>query len=193
MPPVRERPAHPFTSTISSMLKQELVTTAWLFGLSENGNVIALRKRLTTFIQDNADELQDDPDFASLYRQRGARPRRRQPVRHQRNPAHSPSPPPPPPPPPSPPPPPPPSPLQHSPSPPPDEQRQQQNQPPHMQEDNDQHFDNLHWDGIPDLSDDDGDLPHGHIRHPSPPRAQLPPLRHDPPHRMPVPRPARGG
>ncbi|KAG5635432.1 hypothetical protein H0H81_011301 [Sphagnurus paluster] len=105
------------------MLKRELVTTAWLFGLSENGNVIALRKQLTTFIQDNADELQDDPDFTALYRQRGARPRRQQPVRHQRNPAHSPSPPPPPPPPPSPPPPPPLSPLRFSPSPPPDEQR----------------------------------------------------------------------
>ncbi|KAG5650310.1 hypothetical protein H0H81_012665 [Sphagnurus paluster] len=58
-------------------------------------------------------------------------------------------------------------------------------------DDNEQHFDNFHWNGIPDPSDDGSDAQHNNLHHLTPPLAHCSPQRQVTPLHMPMPRPAR--
>ncbi|KAG6904548.1 hypothetical protein DXG01_009101 [Tephrocybe rancida] len=115
---------------VSAMLKANLMATARYFGLSDMGNVAMLPSHLNTYLRNNRDELQNDPNFAALYPRRNQR--QGQQVAPQQPPPLAPQPPPPPPPPPPP-------------------QQQQQQQPAHQNAPNHEPDDDVDsWHGIQD-------------------------------------------
>lgn len=57
----------PFKKTLSSPLKVDLQRLAGQFGLDDSGSVNDLRKRLKSYLDDNAETLASNPTYSRLY------------------------------------------------------------------------------------------------------------------------------
>jgi hypothetical protein len=68
MPPVIN---HAFTQPVSAMRKNSLQALCRHFGLTDDGPVTTLRQRLKTHLQDNREQLENNPIYLRLYPRHG--------------------------------------------------------------------------------------------------------------------------